>query len=77
MELWQSRHFPGLILTSATLLNTCCCLQDLGLSGSESWLQLALKVAARVLRQKVIASEKDEVAVILYNTVSRAAQLGL
>ena len=44
-------------------------LQALGLSGKESWLQMATKVAATVLRQKVISSDKDEVAVIFYNTV--------
>ncbi|GAB4821601.1 hypothetical protein N2152v2_008647 [Parachlorella kessleri] len=43
-------------------------MEALGLSGKESWLQVATKVAAIVLRQKVISSDKDEVAVIFYNT---------
>jgi len=50
-------------------------LQALGLSGKESWLQMATKVAATVLRQKVISSDKDEVAVIFYNTVRSARDL--
>lgn len=34
-----------------------------------NWLQAAIKVVARVLRQKVIEGGRDETALLLYNTV--------
>jgi hypothetical protein len=49
-------------------------LQPCGLAGSEefegkSWLEAAIQVAASIMRQKVIASSGDKVAVMLYGTV--------
>jgi hypothetical protein len=35
-----------------------------------TWLEVAVRVAAEIMRQKIIASSGDQIGVALYGTVS-------